>query len=108
MALRCCGSAKFPTMRWEKQESRRSRRKAGCGAGVPGMIIILRTAQEPFMDQDDYSLAPLFVEREEAPVSVCLVVRRKHDPASGWFVALYQLLDATVFLGCLCDERVVR
>ncbi|HEX3718453.1 MAG TPA: hypothetical protein VH595_10845 [Verrucomicrobiae bacterium] len=57
------------------------------------------------MDQDNYSLAPLFAESDGAPVSISLVVRRKHDPASGWFVALYQLVDATVFLGCLCDSR---
>jgi hypothetical protein len=57
------------------------------------------------MEQDHYSLAPLFAVGERVPVSICIVVRRKQDPAAGWFVPLYQLLDADVYLGCLCDSR---
>ena len=57
------------------------------------------------MDQTNFLLARLFAGREGGEVSFCVVVRRKPDPAAGWFVPLYKLLDANVFLGCLCDAR---
>ncbi len=36
---------------------------------------------------------------------LCLVIRVKSDPISGWFLPLRETFDARVFLGCLTDQR---
>lgn len=57
------------------------------------------------MDQDSFAYAPIFPAHQDCGISICVVIRKKPDPAAGWFVSLFKLPDANVFLGCLCDWR---
>ena len=41
----------------------------------------------------------------DAAVRLCLVVRVKPDPITGWFLLIRETFEARVFLGCLTDQR---
>jgi hypothetical protein len=57
------------------------------------------------MDPDNFHFAPLFPEPTPGPISICVVIRKKQDPAGGWLVPVNRLYDATVYLGCMRDAR---
>ena len=57
------------------------------------------------MEAEPFQFAPLFPEWGTVVPAICVAVRRRVDPASGWFLPLFDLPDALVYLGALLDGR---
>jgi len=55
------------------------------------------------MEAENLRFTPIFPESSTVETSLCLAVRSRVDPVSGWFVPLYERHDAVVFLGALLD-----
>lgn len=52
---------------------------------------------------DGYLAVPVRAQDAESPVRVCVVARRGEDPVGGRLVLRRDMIDARVYLGCLCD-----
>lgn len=58
------------------------------------------------LDLKLFTLVPVFPGTEDQPATLCVVVRHKPDPVAGWFVPVRHTMDASVYLGALCDARL--
>ncbi len=57
------------------------------------------------LDLSLFTFAPVFPGSEEHPATLCVLARNKPDPVAGWFVPVRHTMDASVYLGALCDGQ---
>jgi hypothetical protein len=51
---------------------------------------------------DGFRAVPL-APQATGPLRLCVLMRKQEDAAAGWFVALRETFDATIYLGCIAD-----
>jgi hypothetical protein len=53
--------------------------------------------------QKGYRAVPISPDDASAPLRLCIVVRSAPDPVGGFFIPLRDLVDTTIYLGCVTD-----
>ena len=55
----------------------------------------------------EYAAASIFLDQEQSPLRLCLIVRKAPDPIAGHCVTIRDTFDSNVVLGAICDSAGV-